>query len=78
VSELVSSWARTVVPGALLAAAAAGIHLLDLPASPLDDDDVLGVEEVLTDGLEGEPIPAQVADEALPEGGGALLAAEIF
>lgn len=81
VTELVSSWARAVVPTALLAAAVAGLLLLDLPsATPWDpaSETILGVEDVLNDGAEGQSIPAVLSDETLPDVQGALFAAEIF
>lgn len=81
VSDLVSSWARAVVPTALLAAAAAGLMLVDLPGGPALEqgaEAMVGVEEVLADGEGRETIPAILADESLPGAGGALFAAEIF
>lgn len=82
VSDLMSSWARAVVPTALLAAAAAGLVLFE--GSPLDratasasgDEAVIGVEEALIEGLEGDRIPAMLADDALTAG--VTFAAEIF
>jgi hypothetical protein len=81
VTELVSSWARAVVPTALLAAAVAGLLLLDVPSAATWDtapETVLGVEEVLNDGAVGQSIPAVLSDETLPDVQGALFAAEIF
>jgi hypothetical protein len=78
VSEQVSSWARAVVPTALLAAAAAGLMLLQPSAiGPVDGEVVLSVEEALSDGIDGEPIPALLSDDALP-GEAVAMVSEIF
>ena len=54
-----TSWARTVVPAALLAAILAGLLLIRdqsvVPASPV------GIEELLVSGVEGQTIPAVLA-----------------
>lgn len=74
ISQTVTSWARTVVPSALVAAAAAAVILLVVPApAPVVD---VGIEELLTAGLDGEPIPRELNDEA--ESGVVFVAAEIF
>jgi len=60
-SEVLTSWARTVIPTAMLAAALAGLLLLrghEVPAPR-----PMGVEEVLTVGVEGASIPARLRDE---------------
>lgn len=77
VSELVTSWARTVVPTALLAAAAAGIMLLQ-PGSvgSVDIASPLTIEEALAAGLESDGIPSLLT-EALP-GDGVLVASESY
>ncbi len=82
VNDVVSGWARTVVPSALLAAAAAAIFLLQPLKSPVvagTAEQLLHVEEVLAEGG-GEPIPAVLADEALPGAmpTGVMFASEIF
>lgn len=82
VSDLLTSWSRTVVPGAVLAAAMAAFLLLQEPESPPGSGSAtapLGVEEVLVDGLEGPTIPAALAPDARPdEWGGVFLASESF
>jgi hypothetical protein len=80
VADLVSSWARAVVPTALLAAAVAGLLLIELPGSGVRDaggESMLGVEEVLAEGMEGNRIPSVLSDESLPASG-VVFAAEIF
>lgn len=75
VAGTVTSWARTVVPSAVIAAAAAAVILLVVPApsnAPVVD---VGIEELLSAGLEGEAIPADLDD---PSGGFTFAAAEIF
>lgn len=68
VSELVTSWARTVVPTALLAAAAAGL-LLAQPGSmtPGETQAPLTIEEALADGIEGESGPSLLSEELAGE-----------
>lgn len=74
VAGTVTSWARTVVPSAVVAAAAAAVILLVVPApSNLPVADV-GIEELLSVGLEDEAIPADLDDA----GGFTFAAAEIF
>ena len=77
VSGMVTSWARTVVPSALMAAAVAGLILLRAPAEPTEVQPI-GLEAVLAEGLEGQPIPAVLGDETFPDADGILFAAEIF
>ena len=59
VGDVMTSWARTVVPAALLAAILAGLLLIRdqsvVPASPV------GIEELLVSGVEGQTIPAVLA-----------------
>ena len=73
VADVMSSWARAVVPTAALAAALAGLLLVrgaDVP-SPLP----VGVEELLVSEVEGETIPAALAPET---NGAVAFASEIF
>lgn len=75
VSGTVTSWARTVVPSAVLTAAAAAVILLVVPPpsnAPVAD---VGVEELLSAGLEGDAIPVDLDDSG---GGFTFAAAEIF
>lgn len=82
VTDVVSGWARTVVPSALLAAAAAAVFLLQPPpatAPGTTAERMMQVEEVLA-GDGGQPIPAVLSDEAL-EGvmpSGVMFASETF
>jgi hypothetical protein len=64
VGEVVTSWARTVVPSALAAAALAGLVLLR--SAGVGPPPLVGVEELLVVGLEEEEtIPRTLApDEA--------------
>lgn len=82
VSDLLTSWSRTLVPGAFLAAAMAAFLLLQDPGpepSSRSATAPMGVEEVLVDGLEGPTIPAALAPDASPdEWGGVFLASESF
>lgn len=82
VSDLLTSWSRALVPGAVLAAAMAAFLLLQEPEGGADSRSAaapMGVEEVLVDGLEGPTIPAALAPDASPdEWGGVLLASESF
>ena len=59
VGDVMTSWARTVVPAALLAAILAALLLIRdqslVPASPV------GIEELLVSGVEGQTIPAVLA-----------------
>lgn len=66
IAGTVTSWARTVVPSACVAAAAAAVILLVVPTPPQGGADV-GIEELLSAGLEGEPVPAEL-DEDAPSG----------
>lgn len=64
VGEVVTSWARTVVPSALAAAALAGLALLR--SAGVGPPPLVGIEELLVVGLEEEEtIPRTLApDEA--------------
>ncbi len=76
VAGTVTSWARTVVPSAMVAAAAAAVILLAVPAPPNVPVVDVGVEEYLSAGLEDEAIPAEFDQDG---GSGLTLAsAEIF
>lgn len=75
VAGTVTSWARTVVPSAVVAAAAAAVILLVVPAPPNTPVADVGVEELLSIGLEDEAIPADLDD---PTSGFTFAAAEIF
>lgn len=65
VAGIVTSWARTVVPSAVVAAAAAAVILLVIPAPPNTPVVDVGVEELLSAGLEDEAIPAELEDPGL-------------
>lgn len=82
VTDVVSGWARTVVPSALLAAAAAAVFLLQPQPTAVagtSTERVLQVEEVLAEG-DGQSIPAVLSDEALQGAmpSGVMFASEIF
>ncbi len=78
VSQIMHSWARTVLPTAAVAAAVAAIVLL----RPVSDTEAplgfMAVEEVLMEGLDGQPIPDVLGDEVVPSASGAIFASEIF
>ncbi len=59
VADVMSSWARAVVPTAALAAALAGLLLVRGPDLPTPQS--VGVEELLLSEVEGEPIPTALA-----------------
>lgn len=74
VGDVLTSWARTVVPTAVLAAALAGLLLLrapEPPASPL-----VGVEQLLVTEIPGETVPVLLTPEGTE--GVVAFAAEIF
>lgn len=66
VSDVVMGWRNALVPTALLAAAVAGLLLMQ--GRPLVQTAPIGVEELLVSGLE-EPIPAMFAGGLTPEAG---------
>jgi hypothetical protein len=74
VGEVITSWARTVVPVALLAAVLAGLLLsrnqLAVPVRPI------GIEELLVSGVEGQTIPAALAPSETS--GAVAFASEVF
>ena len=74
VGDVMTSWARAVVPTAVLAAAVAGLLLVRgqvlPPAQPV------GIEELLVSEVEGETIPAALAPQET--GGAVAFASEIF
>ena len=59
VADVMSSWARAVVPTAALAAALAGLLLVRGPDLPTPQS--VGVEELLVSEVEGETIPTALA-----------------
>ncbi|MFC1659967.1 hypothetical protein ACFL3S_00695 [Gemmatimonadota bacterium] len=62
VAEVVFAWRKALVPLSLMAAALAGVLLFQPKAEePLAP---LALEEALTGGLEGDPIPVVLAAEA--------------
>jgi hypothetical protein len=63
VADVLSSWARTVVPTALAAAAVAGLVLLRA-APPIPGPEAMGVEELLVSDLEGLTIPSLLSPES--------------
>ncbi len=75
VTGMVASWARAVVPSAIVAAAAAVVTLIVTPpphAGPIVE---LGVEELLLGGLGSDAVPASVDEPSVSI---TLAAAEIF
>lgn len=64
VGDVLNSWARTLVPSALLAAAAAGILLLREPPVPAQAP--ISIQEMLVSDLgDEEPIPPAEASAAI-------------
>jgi hypothetical protein len=76
VFEVLQSWGRAVVPVALMAAAAAGILLVQEDAS-LEPASMMTVEELLDASL-GEPIPASLQPEDEHEISATLVSLERF
>lgn len=76
VAGTVTSWARTVVPTAAIAAAAAAVILLRVPAPANVVEADLGIEELLSAGLEGDAIPLELDEDGTLDV--TLAAAEIF
>ena len=56
VAEVLFQWRKTLVPLTLLAATLAGIFVLS-HEEPADPYSPMALEEVLLDGVEGDPIP---------------------
>ena len=72
--DVMTSWARTVIPTAVLAAALAGLFLFRGQAAPAPRP--VGVEELLVAGVEGATIPVALSTE---EAGSAIaFASEVF
>jgi hypothetical protein len=74
VSDVMSSWARALLPTAALAAALAGIILMRGPEDHLQQ--MVSVEELLVSDLEGETIPATLGPDT--SGPAITFASEIF
>lgn len=60
-SDVMSSWARAVIPTAVLAAALAGFLLLRGPSTMVPPP--VGVEELLVAEVEGATIPVTLAED---------------
>jgi hypothetical protein len=75
VAGTVTSWARAVVPSALLTAAAAAVILLVVPAPGPTADSVARVDEMRFIGLDEESIPDLVEDNRVEV---ILAASELF
>lgn len=58
--EVVMSWARAVVPAAMLAAALAGVMLLHEYTVSDAQPTTVGVEELLVTGVQGSTIPVEL------------------
>ena len=75
VADLVSSWGRTLVPTAAVAAAVAGFFLLRAPqAQP--EEIMVAVEDVLVD--DGAAIPDLLDDDRRPDALGVAFVSETF
>jgi len=74
IGEVITSWARTVVPVALLAAVLAGLLLSRnqsaVPVRPV------GIEELLVSGVEGQTIPVALAPSETSDA--VAFASEVF
>lgn len=77
ISQLVSSWGRTLVPTAA-AAAAVGAFFLLRPVTVDDTPALIAVEESLVEGIEGRSIPEVLEADDYSDTGGAIFASEIF
>jgi hypothetical protein len=74
VAETVASWGRTLVPTAVLVAAAAAFVLLrsqDVPSML-----PVMVEEILVQGVDGAPIPTVLTSEDQLDSGGVMIAVD--
>ncbi len=60
-SDVVLSWARAVVPVAVMAAAVAGLLLVH-DQTPVQAPSSVSVEELLAAGVQGATIPAELAN----------------
>ncbi len=60
-SDVMMSWARTIVPAAMLAAALASVFLIR-EHSPVPQPSPVSVEELLAAGAKGSTIPAELAN----------------
>ena len=74
VGDVMSSWARAVVPTAVLAAALAGILLMRAEAGT--DPQPMGLEELLVSEIPGETVPLLLAPDGTE--GVVAFASEIF
>jgi hypothetical protein len=74
VGDVLSSWARTVVPTAVLAAAIASLLLMRASAPPTPQP--MGLEELLVSDIPGETVPVLLAPES--NAGVVDFASEIF
>jgi hypothetical protein len=74
VGDVMSSWARTVVPAAVLAAVLAGMLLMRPEAS--DSPQPMGLEELLVTEIPGETVPVLLAPDGTE--GVVAFASEIF
>lgn len=61
IGDVLGSWARTVVPTAMVAAAVAGVLLIR--AEAIVAPQPIGVEELLLTEIEGVPIPVALSPE---------------
>lgn len=76
VSDLVVSWARGLVPTAVLAAAVAALVLLQ--GGPAPTLVPVGLEEELAQGIEGAPIPVVLTSDDQPDIEGVIFASEAY
>ncbi len=74
VGEVMSSWARTLVPTAMLAAAVAGMLLMRSAPAPAVQP--IGLEEMLVSDIPGETVPVLLAPSGTE--GVVAFASEIF
>lgn len=74
IGDVMSSWARAVVPTAVLAAALAGMLLMRAETS--SNPQPMGLEELLVSEIPGETVPVLLAPEGTA--GVVALASEIF
>ena len=74
VGDVMTSWARTVVPAAVLAAALAGMLLMRAEATT--NPQPMGLEELLVSEIPGETVPLLLAPDATE--GAVRFASEIY
>jgi hypothetical protein len=64
VGDVLTAWARTLIPTAALAAGVAAVMLMRASAAPMEQQRPIGVEELLVSDLPLETVPVLLSPEA--------------